>query len=159
MPMMRIMDSYIICYIQDMGNVFTYIDYDKLPEGLSVEEMNNKAFENLSRDIRYRYEESKISGIFGVLCGGDFEAEVLLFDGAWKNIADEFGDDLMIVVPTKDMVMFTKASDKKLCKELLNRGRELFDSNQKETPYLLFSKDIFIFSREESRMILQKKSL
>lgn len=158
MPMMRVMDSFIICLVIDAGSVYSYLAYDKIPEGTDTRELYGKAFENLNRDVQYRYEEcEKEKGIFGILCGGNFEAESLCYDGMWKELADKFGDDLMIVAPTKDMVLFTKASDKKLCKNLMKMGTRIFEDNRNNTPFLLFCKDVFIFSRKDGQLHIHNK--
>ncbi|MCR5804682.1 MAG: hypothetical protein K6G47_10505 [Clostridia bacterium] len=157
MPMMRVMDSYVICLVIDAGSVFNYLSYDKIPEGTDIQKLFDKAFDNLNRDIQYRYEESKEKGIFGILCGGNFEAESLCFDTTWKQLSDMLGDDLMIVAPTKDIVFFTKAGDKKRCKTLMKMGSKMFEDNRKNTPFLLFSRDVFIFSRKDGKLQIQKK--
>ena len=157
MPMMRVMDSYIICLVIDAGSVYSYLTYDRIPEGTDIQKLYDKAFENLNRDIQYRYEESKEKGIYGILCGGNFEAESLCFDTTWKQLSDKFEDDLMIVAPTKDIIFFTKAGDKKRCKTLMKMGSKMFEDNRKNTPYLLFSKDVFIFSRKDGELQIQKR--
>ncbi len=157
MVMIRIMDSFVGMLVQDMGKVLTYLTYDKLPEGADVMALWNKAFQNLSRDIHYRWSETKEPGIYGILAGGDFEAESLCLDGVWNELADSMDDDLIICVPTKDIVYYTKASDKKLVKKVLQMATEMFERNQKETPYLLFCKDVFIFNREKGILEISKK--
>ena len=62
------------------------------------------------------------------------------------------GDDAVITVPTKDIVFFTKASDRKLRKKMMKMAENMFLMNTKESPYLLFSKDIFLYSRKENRI-------
>ena len=157
MVMIRVMDSFIGMLVQDMGSVLTYLTYDNLPEGTDVMELWNKAFENLCKDINYRWSESKEPGIYGILAGGDFEAESLYLDGVWKNLADSLGDDLIICVPTKDIVFYTKAGEKKLVKKLLKMAADMFERNQKETPYLLFCKDVFIYDRKKECLEITKK--
>ena len=157
MVMIRVMESFVGMIVQDMGSVLTYLTYDNLPEGADVMELWNKAFENLCRDIKYRWSESKEPGIYGILAGGDFEAESLCLEGIWKGQADSLGDDLIICVPTKDIVFYTKASDKKKVKKLLQMAEDMFEHNRKETPYLLFSKDVFLFDRKKGELEITDK--
>ena len=157
MVMIRVMDSFIGMLVQDMGSVLSYMTYDKLPEGTDVMGLWNKAFENLCRDIKYRYCESKEPGIYGIIAGGDFEAESLCLNNLWKELSDLLEDDLIICVPTKDIVYYTKADDKKLIRKMLKMAEEMFAENQKETPYLLFCKDVFVFYREEGKLEICKK--
>ena len=55
--------------------------------------------------------------------------------------------DLLIAVPTKDMVLFTRKDDKKLKRTLNRMAREIFERNQKESPELLFSADLLEYQR------------
>ena len=157
MVMIRVMDSFIVMLVQDMGSVLTYITYDKLPDGADVMELWNKAFDNLCRDIHYRWSESKEPGIYGILAGGDFEAESLCLDYVWKNLSDDLNDDLIVCVPTKDIVLYTKSSDKKLVKKILKMASDMFESNREETPYLLFCKDVFVFDRKSGHLEISTK--
>lgn len=116
-PMFRIHDSYIITLMQDMGSTYMYLTYDHIPEDMSVETIESKAFENLHRDITYRMVESKESGVYGLAAGGDFEAEALCLPGIWEYCSEELKDDLLIAVPTKDMVLFTGQEIRKLYKK------------------------------------------
>ena len=149
MILIGIMDSFISMLVQDLGNVLTYITYDMLPEGTDVSELWNKAFENLCRDIDFRWSETKEEGIFGILAGGDFEAESICLNYIWEELSNSMEDDLIICVPTKDIVYYTKAGDEKLRNKLFSMAKNMYETNQKETPYLLFCKDVFIYSREK----------
>lgn len=155
--MYRVLDSYVLLFVQDVGSAFTYIKYDMLPEGMTPDQLQAKAYENLSADIQYRSCESKEPGIFGILAGGDFEAESLSFPEMWLSLAEELDDDLAVCVPTKDLVFYTKNSDRKRKKKMLNMASETLRRNLKETPYLVFSKDVFIFSREKKSLTVSEK--
>ena len=116
-----------------------------------------KAFNNLYRDINYRWSESKEPGVYGILAGGDFEAESLCLDYVWKNLSDDLNDDLIVCAPTKDIVLYTKSSDKKLVKKILKMASDMFESNRKETPHLLFCKDVFVFDRKSGHLEISMK--
>ena len=149
MVMIRYMDSLIGMFVQDVGCAFTYITYDMLPEGADVMKLQETAFNNLSQDITYRSVESKEQGIFGIVAGGDFEAESLCIKSIWKEISEDLNDDILICVPTKDVVFYTKANDKELREKMFRLASDMFEMNQKETPQLLFSKDVYLYSRDK----------
>lgn len=155
--MTRIMDSFIGILVQDTGSTLTYLRYDVLPEGIDVEKLWDKAFENLCRDIRYQTCESKVPGVYGILAGGDFEAESICLTDLWKQIAQSVGDDLIICVPTKDVVFYAPKSDKKLVKKALKLAENMYKSNRKETPHLLFCNDVFVFEREKGILEISKE--
>lgn len=156
-PMFRIYDSYIITLLQDMGNTYMYLIYDNLPEDTSVQLLESKAFENLQRDITYRMVESKNPGVYGLVAGGDFEAEALCLPGIWENCSEELQDDLLISVPTKDMVLFTKAGDKKSIRKMIKLARQILEENRRERPFLIFSRDVFNYNRETKKLEISKK--
>ena len=111
--------------------------------------LQEKAFENLARDIQYRSCDSTEKGICGIVAGGNFEAESLLINSIWKEISEELNDELMIAIPTKDVVLYTAAGNKKLCGKMLEMARDTYEYNRKETPNLLFCRDVFIYSAED----------
>lgn len=152
--MFRIMDSFIGVIMVDLGDHYTYFTYDMLPENMSPEKIQDIAFKNLSTNVQYRQCESKEKGIYGIVAGGNFEAESILFDGIWENISNNLNDDIVISIPTKDIVLLTKLSDDKLRNKMIKMARKTFERNQKESPYLIFCKDIFIYSRENQKISL-----
>ena len=92
-----------------------------------------------------------VEGFVGV------EQESICLTDLWKQIAQSVGDDLIICVPTKDIVFYTKASDKKKVKKLLQMAEDMFEHNRKETPYLLFCKDVFLFDRKKGELEITNK--
>lgn len=147
-PMMRCWERYVMMFIQDIGSTYKVITYEDMPNGMAVEELEQKAFDNLARDVQYRIAESSVEpGVWGVLAGGDFEAESLrLF--IWEEISDKFnGGDLIIAVPTKDIVMFVPAGNKKLIRKLKRMAYDTMERNLKESPELIFTRDMFRYNR------------
>ena len=142
-PRFQIYDSYIVTLIQDMGSTYIYLTYDELPGDISIESIESRAFENLHHDVTYRMVESRKTGVYGLVAGGDFEAEALCLPGIWENCSKELQDDLLISVPTKDVVLFTRAGDKKAIRKMIKQAQEIYEQNQKESPFLIFSRDVF----------------
>ena len=157
MVMIRFMDSLIGMFVQDVGSAYTYITYDMLPAGADVAKLEKTAFDNLSGDITYRSVESKEKGVFGIIAGGNFEAESLCINSIWKEVSEDLNDDLLICVPTKDIVYYTKATDKKLRNKMFRMADDMFEKNRKETSQLLFSKDVYLYSREKDCIQISDK--
>ena len=155
--MLRFMDKFVGMFVQDLGNAFTYIRYPMLPEGMDVDELQKIAFENLARDITYRSVESREEGVYGIVCGGNFEAESICNTGIWQDVSKMIGDDVIVCIPTKDIVLYTKANDKKLRKKILKMAEEMFEKNRHETPYLIFGKDVLIYTRADDTLKITDK--
>ena len=155
-PMFRWMDSFVYFFVQDTGSTLQYLAGDMLPDGVTPEELQKRAFDNLSRQITYRWEETKEPGVFGILAGGNFEAESLLFTGIWRTQAERLGDDLLICAPTRDMVLFTGAGDKKLCRRMLKMAGKIFRDNG-STPHMLLCRDVFLYDRAEDALSIHPR--
>lgn len=95
-PMIRIRESFVVIFVQDVGEGYIYLNYDMLPEGINIDELSDKAFQNLTRDITYRMVEGKEKGIYGLVAGGDFEAEVLICNGIWQDCAKMLCGDIFL---------------------------------------------------------------
>lgn len=70
----------------------------------------------------------------------------------WEKLAEKLNDDLIISIPTKDIVYYTKLNDKNLRDKMFKMVNEMWDKNQNETPYLIFCKDIFIYSKKDKNV-------
>lgn len=68
--------------------------------------------------------------MYGLVAGGDFEAEVLCLLGIWEDCSDELQDDLLIAVPTKDMVLFTRADDRKSIRKMMKQVQQIFEDKE-----------------------------
>lgn len=150
-------DSYIETFVVDLGDKFTYFTYDMLPENITPEQLESIAFDNLSKNIEYKWCETNEKGIYGILAGGNFEAESICSQEIWKEISDTLEDDVIISIPTKDIVFYTKLNDKKLKNKMIGMAKKMFDDNRNNSPYLIFSKDIFIYSRENNEITISSK--
>lgn len=150
--MFRVMDSFIGTFVVDVGEEFRYFTYDMLPSDITPEQLQEIAFDNLSKNIEYKYCESREPGIFGIIAGGNFEAESICWSGLWEELAEKLNDDIIISIPTKDIVYYTKLNDKKLRNKMFKMANKMWEENQKKTPYLIFCRDIFIYSRESKKI-------
>lgn len=157
LPMSRIFDSFVICFVQDCGDLYKMIAKTDLPQGVTTEQLYQKASENLLSKIKFECHETKIPGVRIITCGGNFEAEALLIPGLWKNLADQIGDDLLIAVPTKDVVLCAAAGDKKTVKKMISAAGDTFKTNRMRTPHLLFAQDVFLFERASGQISISKK--
>ena len=156
-PMFRIYDSYIITLIKDMGSTYIYLTYDELPGDISIESIESRAFENLHHDVTYRMVESRETGVYGLVAGGDFEAEALCLPGIWEDCSEGLQDDLLISVPTKGVVLFTRAGDKKAIRKMIKQAQEIYEQNQKKSPFLIFSRDVFYYNNSTKELEISKK--
>ena len=72
----------------------------------------------------------------------------------WEEIAEKLNDDIIIGIPTKDIVYYTKLNDDRLKNKMLKMSKEMFERNEKKSPELIFCKDIFIYSRDNKNIFV-----
>jgi hypothetical protein len=60
-------------------------------------------------------------------------------------------------VPTKDIVFYTAANDFRRVKKMFQMAKDMYEQNQKETPYLIFSNDVFLFDRTTKTLSISKQ--
>ena len=128
-----------------------------LPSDITPEQLSEIASNNLVNKISYKTCESKEKGIFGIFAGGDFEAESILMVDIWEKLAIELNDDIIISIPTKDIVFYTNLSNKKLRNKMFKMARKIFNKSLKEEPELVFCKDIFVYSRNNNNISVSNK--
>ena len=92
-----------------------------------------------------------------MVAGGGFEAEALCLPGIWEDCSEALQDDLLIAVPTKDMVLFTRAGNKKSIRKMIKQAQKIFEENQKESPFLIFSRDVFYYNKSTKELEISKK--
>lgn len=153
MPARRIYESFLLLYVQDFGNVLSWLRSEWIPENVTPEMLHQAAVENLIRDIRYQICQTNTPDVYAIACGGDFEAESILFPSIWKSIADQHGSNVLIAIPAKDLVFFAVENDRKAVKRLINLASEAFNSTrfspQRST---LFCRDVFRYDRKKETL-------
>lgn len=152
--MFRVMDSFIGLFVVDFGDEFMYFTHDMLPSNITIEQLQEIAFDNLSNNIQYRFSETKEKGIYGILAGGNFEAESILWPDLWEELAEKLNDDIIISIPTKDVVYYTNLSNKKTRNKMFKIAKKMLKQNSKDNPHLIFCKDIFVYSRDSKKIFV-----
>lgn len=133
-----------IFYAIDEGDSVSFLKQEELPEGYSVQDIHKISSQNLENNIEYRFNKLNFEGGYGLLAGGDYEASSITLDNIWNWIADELEDDIIVGIPTKDLVMMTPLSDTNGIINLASAISDVF----KDGDYLL-SKSLFRYSKTD----------
>ena len=67
------------------------------------------AIKNLENNIEFQLTPTDFGG-YGILAGGDHEAGALCLDNLWEFCASQIGENLIVAVPAKDMVLMVGQS-------------------------------------------------
>lgn len=98
----------LVAYLVDEGNAFTYVQERHLAEaGVERATLHVRAVENLAETARVNGLEVLPHGdIFAVLCGGNFEASLILVDGLWdQSLRHLAPNGYMVAIPNRDILV------------------------------------------------------
>lgn len=97
----------------DTGDQYTVIQnefFEKNPE-YTIEKLKEEALKNVVIEIN---EKIKVSGDISdkcmLTCGGNFEAALLFLD-LWGQIHDGMGNEIYVVLPTRDVLLAAKITE------------------------------------------------
>jgi uncharacterized protein YtpQ (UPF0354 family) len=131
-----------IFYVVDNGDNFRMLLKGDLPECLTEEELYKIAVSNLERDVKYKLHETNFGG-YGLVSGGNHEAGAICVPGLWNWLAQHIGENLIIAIPAKDLVMIVPASNVDIISNLKIAVHETFKNGQR-----LLTRNLFFFDRE-----------
>lgn len=110
----------LVAYFVDEGEYFSYVQNRHLAEAsMFIEEMDAFAMRNLAR---FAYEEAEVrqyGNLFVVMCGGNFEASLLLCDQFWGTWYSELAPNGFVAAfPYRDILAFGDANNAAVMPEL-----------------------------------------
>lgn len=146
-PIVSFVGDLMIIFVIERGeDTYEIIKDNMLPEGFDIEFLYKTACENLVRDVKFVISQTLYGG-FGIIADGHHEASSLCFKHIWDVCAEKLGDDLVIMVPSKDMVLFAPAGQKETIEAMKNYGSEAFERNKDK-----ISKKLLVYSKERREL-------
>lgn len=141
-------DLMIIFVIKRGEDKFEIVKDNMLPPETDMEALYQIACQNLVRDVEFVISNTMYGG-FGILADGHHEASSLCFKHIWSVCADKIGEDLVIMAPAKDMVLFVPASNEKGIESMREFGNEAYERNKDR-----ISKKLLLFKKEEKELVV-----
>ena len=147
-------DLRIIFVIKRDEDVYVVLKDNMLPPDCDVEALYYTACENLVRDVEFVIANTWYGG-FAILADGWHEASSLCFKHIWQVCVDKLKDDLVIMAPTRETVLFAPASQKEAVRKMTEHGRQSYEQDKDKISHglMLFSKDrkeLSVWKEEES---------
>lgn len=148
-------DTPIIPFVGDLNVVFVIKRGDEqfeilkdnmLAPNTDIAALYHKACENLVRDVEFTIGNTWY-GAFGILADGYHEASAVLFKHIWQVCVDKLKDDLVIMVPAKDTVLFASASQKEAVEKMIEHGNTSWETDNNP-----ISKKLFLFSQTRKEL-------
>ncbi|MGN0332833.1 MAG: hypothetical protein ACI4D9_07400 [Lachnospiraceae bacterium] len=115
---------------------------------VDIEQMYHTACENLVRDVEFVIGNTWY-GAYGIIADGIHEASSLCFKHIWDVCVDKLKDDLVIMVPAKDTVLFAPAAQEKVVKEMMDHGKKAYEAAKDR-----ISERVFVFSQSGKELSL-----
>ena len=143
-------DLMIVFAIERAEDTYEILKDNMLPPDVSVEEVYQIACENLVRDVKFVISNTMYGG-FGIVADGHHEASSLCFKHIWSMCAEKLQDDIAIMVPAKDMVLFVPASNEEQVEAMKQYGYEAYKRNQDK-----ISKSVFVFMKDSKKLLVKK---
>ncbi|HIW22135.1 MAG TPA: hypothetical protein H9887_08985 [Candidatus Dorea intestinavium] len=139
-------DLEIIFEILDKDNKKTLVRYDMLEENVDVLELYHQACEKLVKEVEFVVANTLFGG-FAILADKAHESSSLCFQSIWTTCADKLEDDLLIMVPTTDIVIFAPKAQEEVVEKMIIQGKSNYlEASNKVSPA------VFIFTREEKEL-------
>ena len=141
----------VIFVIKRGEDAYEVLKDSMLPPDFDVAGLFHTACENLVRDVEFVVSHTWYGG-FGIVADGMSEASSLLFKHIWSMCADKLEDDLVIMVPAKDIVLFVMAQDEAKIAKMEEYAKEAYERSQDKV-----SLDMFVFTKEGKELMSYDK--
>ena len=101
----------IILYAEDSPKNIHYFGPEDLKRAhIERKELRGLACENLKR-ILPKIERRGTNGLYVLRAGGDYEASLLLIDSVWKDLQKEVQGNIVVAIPTRNLLIVTGSKD------------------------------------------------
>lgn len=147
-PMIAFIGDLKVLFVIKRGEEsFEVITEKMLPPETDIARLYQIACQNLVRDVEFVISNT-MYGAFSIFADGLHEASALCFKHIWTVCVDKLKDDLLIMVPARDMLVFAEASNEKAV-----QGMKTFAQQYYERSTDRISDDIFVFTQNEKELL------
>lgn len=146
-PLLSFVDGLMTVFvIQKEEEVFEILKDSMLPEGMTPEEIYRTACENLARDVEFVFSNTLFGG-FGVIADGVHEASALCLRHVWEVCTEKLQDDVVIMAPSRDLLLFAPKSDRKTVQSMIQFGEQGWLQSEHR-----LTKRLYQYSRERKEL-------
>ena len=114
-----------VVYAADLQDRIRSLTRTHLSEaGIAESELRELAKDNLQR-VLPSAEQHGDGPWYLLTAGGDYTASLLLFDGLWDDLADSVEGDVVAVVPSRDVLLYTGSRSKEGIASIRQRAADI----------------------------------
>lgn len=147
-PIISFVGDLMIIFVIERGeDTYEIIKDNMLPPNTDMEELYQIACKNLARDVKFLISNTMYGG-FGIIADGHHEASSLCFKHIWSLCVEKLGEDIVIMVPAKDMVLFVPAGNQEQLEAMYAYGMESYERNKDK-----ISTKLFRFTKKERELV------
>ena len=148
-PIISFVGDLMIIFVIERGeDTYEIIKDNMLPPDINIEELYQTACENLAKNVKFVISNTMYGG-FGILADGHHEASSLCFKHIWSMCVDKLQEDIIIMAPAKDMVLFVPAGNQKLLDDMYAYGLEAYNRNKDK-----ISTKLLRFTKREKELVV-----
>ena len=122
-------DLNVVFAIKRDEDVYEILKDNMLPPECDVIELYHKACENLNRDVEFVVANTWYGG-YGIVADGHHEASAVCYKHIWQVCADKLKDDLVIMIPRKDTVLFAPAGNQEVVDKMIAHGEQAYEQGE-----------------------------
>ncbi len=139
-------DLKVVFAIKRDGDNYEIVTDNMLSPDIDIEAVYHTACENLVRDVEFVIGNTW-DGAYSIIADGIHEASAICFKHIWQVCVNKLKDDLVIMVPCKDTVLFAPAGQKKVVEEMLLHGRRAYETGTDR-----ITDTVFVFLKEKEEL-------
>lgn len=137
-PLLSFVDGMMTVFAVRVGeDAYEILRDDMVPDGMATEEIYQIACANLARDVEFVFSNTLYGG-FGVIADGIHEASALCLRHIWDICTEKLQDDVVIMVPSRDLVLFAPKSDKKSVEAMFRFGEQGWEQSEYKVTRKIF---------------------
>ncbi len=138
-------DLKIVFAVKRDTDIYEIIMDPMLSPDTDMAALYHTACENLVRDVEFVIGNTW-DGAYSIVADGIHEASAVCFKHIWQVCADKLKDDLVIMVPCKDTVLFAPAQQRKVVEGMLEHGKNAYAVGTDRITDMVF---LFLQERKE----------
>ncbi len=147
-PLIDFVGDLMVLFVIKRGEEsYEIITDNMLPPDCDIEALYHMACQNLVRDVEFVIGNT-MYGAFAILADGYHEASSLCFRHIWNVCAEKLKDDLLIMVPAKDTVLFAPASQDTAVEKLMLHAEQVYEAGPDR-----ISRGAFIFTKDGKELL------
>ncbi|MCI9076038.1 MAG: DUF1444 family protein [Dorea sp.] len=147
-PLIDFVGDLMVLFVIKRGEKsYEIIKDNMLPPDCDIEALYHMACQNLVRDVEFVIGNT-MYGAFAILTDGYHEASSLCFRHIWNVCAEKLKDDLLIMVPAKDTVLFAPASQDTAVEKLMLHAEQVYEAGPDR-----ISRGAFIFTKDGKELL------